>query len=293
MRYEAIRKMSEEEIPTRVACSVSGVSPSSYYSWRRRPVSERSLEDEGLKAKILHIHRESRGTYGEPRLRRSLLKMGVSCEKSRLGRLMKEAGVCGVGKRRFRVQTTDSKHGLPIAPRLFQTENPQTLPTRPNEVWGSDITYIPTQEGWVFLAVFLDLFTRKVVGYATADQMKTELVLNALNQALLGQKPEGRELIAHSDRGSQYASQVFRERLDLLGIQASMSRKGNCYDNAYVESFFHTLKTELIYQREYVTRKEAMSDIFEYIECWYNKHRLHSSIGYQSPIDYEQQSLAA
>lgn len=292
MRYQIIHELREKDIPVRLSCEVSLVSPSGYYAWKKRLSSKRKLKNEALKEKLLFFHQQSCGTYGEPRLRKRLKQEGISCGKSRIVRLMKEMGISGIGKRRFRVRTTDSNHALPIAPRLFQTENPETLPTGPDQVWASDITYIPTQEGWVYLAIFLDLFTRKIVGYAMADHMRSELVLNALNQALLKQKPE-KGLTAHSDRGSQYASEIVRERLTLLGIQASMSRKGNCYDNAYAESFFHTLKVERVHQRCYQTRKEAMSDIFEYIEGWYNKTRLHSSIGYQSPIDYEQQSLAA
>ena len=288
-----IHDMKKEAVCVRRACRISGVSSSGYYDWKNRPLSLRGQNNEELKTKIIDLHRLSRGTYGEPRLRAKLKSEGILCGKARVVRLMKEAGISGENKRCFKMKTTDSNHGLPIAPRLFQTENQETLPQRPNEIWASDITYIGTEEGWLFLAVFLDIFTRKVVGYAMADHMRSELVLTALNHALSGQCPQRGELTAHSDRGSQYASEVLRERLKLLGIQASMSRKGNCYDNAYAESFFHTLKTELIYRRKYQTRKEAMSEIFEYIEVWYNKERLHSSLGYRSPIDYEQQHLAA
>jgi len=292
MRYSLIDKMREESIPVRLSCEVSEVSSSGYYAWRKGSPSPGKVKDEELKAKIFQFHQESYGTYGEPRLRKRLQQAGLSCGKSRIVRLMREAGIGGIGKRRYRPQTTDSNHAMPIAPRLFQTENRETLPTRPNQVWASDITYVPTQKGWVYLAIFLDLFTRKIVGYAMADQMKTDLVLNALNQALLRQKPAP-GLIAHSDRGSQYASDAFRERLALLGIKASMSRKGNCYDNAYAETFFHTLKVERVHQRRYQTRKEAITDIFDYIETWYNPHRIHSSLDYHSPNHYEQKTLAA
>jgi transposase InsO family protein len=207
---------------------------------------------------------------------------------------MRKEGLFGCAKRRFRVKTTDSNHSLPIAPRLFQTEAEATLPTRPNQVWGSDITYVPTEEGWLYLTVQLDLFTRKVVGYALTDHLQTEAVLEALRVAVRTQGLDAdSRLISHSDRGCQYASQSYRETLEMLGITASMSRRGNCYDNAYVESFFHTLKVELVHRRKFRTRAEASAAIFEYIEVWYNRRRLHSSLGYLSPIDYEAMALAA
>lgn len=256
-------------------------------------MSLRSQQNGELGAKIYQIHQVSGGTYGEPRITKELRATGIKCSKNRTARLMKQAGLTGLNKSFFKMQTTDSNHNLPIAPRIFQTENPATLPSRPNQVWASDITYIATQEGWVYLAIYLDIFTRKIVGYAMADHMRSELVLNALNEALLKQNPIGNELVSHSDRGSQYASEAVRQRLALLGITASMSRKGNCYDNAYAESFFHTLKTELVYRNRFNTKQEAMAAIFKYIEVWYNKTRLHSSLGYKSPIDYEQTYLNA
>lgn len=284
---------SQEKVSVRLACRLGGVSPSGYYAWRTRGMSPRSRSDEELKVKVLKLHRDSRGTYGEPRIRAGLRQEGISCGKSRIVRLMKEAGIAGIGRLRFKVATTDSNHALPVAPRLFQTENPQTLPTGPHQIWASDITYIPTDEGWLFLAIFLDVFTRKIVGHAMEDHMRAELVLEALNRALSGSDLRGGPLTAHSDRGSQYACEAVSERLKLLGIRASMSRKGNCYDNAFAESFFHTLKNELVHRRRYKTRKEAMIEIFDYIEGWYNRRRLHSSLGYQTPNDYEQQSLLA
>jgi len=285
-----IERIKEKKASISRTCRLSGVSTSGYYAWQKRGMSPRKRRDEELKVKIVELHKASRGTYGEPRLRAGLKQEGISCGKNRIARLMKEAGVSGIGRQRFKIVTTDSRHGLPVAPRLFQTEKSETLPTRPNEIWASDITYIPTEEGWLFLAIFLDVLTRKVVGYAMADHMRSELVLEALNQALFQRHGEG-PLTAHSDRGSQYCSEAVSERLRLLGIRASMSRKGNCYDNAYAESFFHTLKNELVHRRHYRTRKEATVDIFEYIEGWYNNQRLHSSLGYKTPNDYEQQYL--
>lgn len=288
-----VKEMSQANIEVKLSCKTLGVSSSGYYAFNKRPISLRSQRNDEMKTKIIQIHQSSRGTYGEPRVRAQLRAEGSSCGKHRVARLMKQAGLSGLNKRRFKIKTTDSNHNLPIAPRILQTENADTLPIRPNQVWTSDITYIHTEEGWLFLAIFLDLFTRKIVGHAMADHMRSELVLNALNVALLTQKPDGHQLTSHSDRGSQYASEAFAKRLALLKITASMSRTGNCYDNAYAESFFHSLKVEMIYRYKFKTRKEAMTAIFEYIEVWYNKTRLHSSIGYLSPIDYENIHLAA
>jgi transposase InsO family protein len=205
---------------------------------------------------------------------------------------MRRAGLFGCARKRFRIRTTDSNHDLPIAPRVFQVEREKTLPTGPNQVWAGDITYIPTDEGWLFLTIQLDVFTRKVVGYALTDHLRAEAVQEALNQAVQGQDPD-EGLISHSDRGCQYASAGYRQMLEELGITASMSRRGNCYDNAYAESFFHTLKVELIHRQKFKTRAEATQAIFEYIEVWYNRRRLHSSLGYLSPADYEAKALAA
>jgi transposase InsO family protein len=207
---------------------------------------------------------------------------------------MREAGIEGVARKRYRVKTTESNHELPIADRVFQVEEPATFPTRPNEVWAGDITYVPTDEGWLYLTVQLDIFTRKVVGYAMTDHLRTEAVLEALQHAIMSQglDPE-RSLVSHSDRGCQYASEAYRTKLKELGITASMSRRGNCYDNAYAESFFHTLKVELVHRRRFRTRREAMAAIFEYIEVWYNRRRIHSALGYRAPMEYERAALQA
>lgn len=285
--------MQSERIQTKMSCATLQVSRSGYYAWRHRSMSQRRQSNEALLAEIRRIHQESKETYGAPRITAQLKTEGISCSKNRVARLMKQAGIIGVATKRHKVQTTDSRHDLPIAARVFQTEDKQTHPQAPNEVWASDVSYIDTQEGWLYLCIFLDLFTRKVVGWATADHMKTELILQALNEALLTQNPNGKKLISHSDRGVQYAAQALRDRLACLSITASMSRKGNCYDNAYAESFFHTLKVELIHRKQFKTRKEATTALFEYIETWYNKKRLHSSLGFQSPENYEKLFLAA
>jgi putative transposase len=286
-------EMSSKNLEVELACGALEVSRSGYYAWLGRPVAERKKENKMLKAEILAIHENSRGTYGVPRVCETLKARGKNLGKSRVARLMKDQGLSGVCKKRFKVKTTDSNHELPIAPRLIQTENKETLPTKPNEAWGSDITYIHTKEGWLFLAIFLDLFTRKVVGMAMDDNMHAELVLAALEAGLGREEIEKNGLTAHSDRGSQFASDLFRKKLKIKGIIASMSRKGNCYDNAFVESFFHTLKTELIYRTEFETREEAKKAIFEFIEVWYNRERMHSSLGYKSPVEFERLAMAS
>ncbi len=211
---------------------------------------------------------------------------------------MKKEGIFGCARKKTPfVVTTDSRHQLPVAPRLFQVEEPKTHPKRPNQVWVSDMTYILTREGWLFLTIQLDVFTRKVVGYAMADHMGSESVWDSLRTALI-QQPEAlgqdsTELLAHSDRGSQYASNFYREKLKRLGITSSMSRSGNCYDNAFAESFFHTLKVELVHRKDFQTRQEARLAIEQYIDLWYNPLRLHSGLGYQAPNHYERQALAA
>ncbi len=288
-----VEEMSCKNLEVELACRSLEVSKSGYYAWIGRPVAEREKENELLKIEILAIHEKSRGTYGVPRIFEALRAKGKKHGKNRVSRLMKVQGLSGVGKKRFKVKTTDSNHDLPIAPRLIQTENKETLPTKPNEAWGSDITYINTGEGWLFLAIFLDLFTRKVVGMAMDDNMRAELVLAALESGLGREEIKKNGLTTHSDRGSQFASEEYRKKLKLKGIIASMSRKGNCYDNAFVESFFHTLKTELIYRTEFKTREEAKKAIFEFIEVWYNRERLHSSLGYKSPEEFEKLAMAS
>lgn len=283
---------AEPNLDVKIICRTLKVSRAGYYAWRIRPESDRALESSELSARVREIFERSRGTYGAPRIQKKLAELGEHHGKERIRKLMVKGGLSAKPKKKF-VKTTDSKHDLPIAPRIIQTENQETMPVKPNEAWGSDITYIATKEGWLFLAIFLDLFTRKVVGMAMADHMRTELVLEALDSALGREAISANGLTAHSDRGVQFAAEVYRDRLHVEGITASMSRKGNCYDNAYVESFFHTLKTELVYRMEFATREEARKAIFEFIEVWYNRERLHSSLGYKSPAEFERRALAA
>lgn len=255
-------------------------------------MSNRKQQNDALMVQIKEIHENSRGTYGLPRIKKELQNRGESCGNERIGRLMNLAGVSGLQKRRYKVKTTDSNHTSPIAARVFKIEDVVTHPIKANQVWASDITYIPTEEGFLYLATYLDLYTRKVVGFAMSEDMRTELILTALDMALGRQLLITGELVNHSDRGSQYASESFRNKLAELGVTASMSRKGNCYDNAYAESFFATLKKELIYKTSFKTKEEAKQVIFEYIEVWYNRKRLHSSIGYMTPVQFEESLVA-
>ena len=276
----------------KLVCGTVEVSKSGYYAWLKRPESQRAVENAVFTERIRAIHAKSDRTYGSPRIAAQLRIDGQQCGENRVARLMRENEIASESVKKFKITTTDSNHDLPIAERIFETENIDAV-MAPNQVWGGDITYIATAEGWLFLAIFLDLFTRKVVGFSCDDNMRVELVLNALAMALGRQEVNDGELIAHSDRGSQYAADEFRKKLIVAGIIASMSRKGNCYDNAHVESFFHSLKTELVYRRNFKTRKEAMQAIFEWIETWYNRQRLHSSLGYMSPEAYEKLALAS
>ena len=294
MKFRMVEELALEQRDVAQACRVLGVSRSGYYEWLKRPLSVRKTEEKKLAEQIRKIWEDSRETYGLPRIHDQLKKADTKCGKNRLARIMKENKIQGVGKKRFKVMTTDSKHDLPIAERVFKTEKAKEQVTEPNQFWGGDVTYIPTNEGWLFLAVFLDLFTRKIVGHAMEASMPTEMIISALEMGLKRQglsKEDG--LVAHSDRGTQYAAEIYRERLRSCGITASMSRRGNCYDNAFVESFFRTLKVELIYRRKFATREEAKTAIFEFIEVWYNRQRTHSSLDYRTPVEYEALTIKA
>ena len=288
-----VEEMVCEKIEVIVTCEVLGVSRSGYYAWLTKPVGVRELENAALVVEIKKIHDDSRGTYGVPRIYEQLKIEGKNHGKSRVSRLMKLLDISGFFKNKFKIKTTDSTHGNPIADRILKTKDITTHPTRPNQVWVTDVTYVSTDEGFLFLGTYLDLYTRKIVGFSMADPMRTELLLNALTMALERQNLNTSELLSHSDQGSQYASEAYRARLAELGITASMSRKGNCYDNAFAETFFGTLKNELVYRTHFKTRQKAMIAIFEYIEVFYNRKRIHSSLGYLTPVEYEQAQLAA
>lgn len=261
------------------------VSASGYYDWQRRREcpGPRAVQDRELSREIEEIHRRSRQTYGAPRVEKELRKKGSRHGRQRVARLMKVNGLCGRQKGRYRVRTTDSNHDEPIAPnRLAQAPKA----TAPNQIWVADITYIQTKEGWLYLAAILDLYSRKIVGWAMSERIDTALVLNALDMALLHRRPPA-QLLLHSDRGVQYASADYRHALGQAGLIASMSRRGNCYDNATMESFWATLKLELVYRQNFATRACARREIFDYIETFYNRQRAHSALDYRSPIDFE------
>jgi len=232
--------------------------------------------------RISEIHKGSRSIYGAPRIHETLKARGIRCGLNRVARLMKEAGIRSKVKRKFKA-TTNSKHDHPIAPNLL---NQDFKTYSPDAIWVSDITYIWTDEGWLYLATTMDLFSRAIVGWAMDSRMKSDLVVSALDMALNARMP-ARGLIHHSDRGVQYAAKPFQELLTANGIVCSMSRKGNCYDNAVQESFYHTLKTELVHHEHYLTRDQARASIFDYIEVFYNRERIHSTLGYVSPLQFE------
>jgi len=277
--------MMKAQYSVRFLCRCFQVSASGYYGWHQRQSkpSARARANQELKTHILRIHQDSRQTYGSPRIQVCLRREGRSHGRNRIGRLMREAKICGRQRRRYRVRTTDSNHDQPIAPNRLAQQGP---PSRPNQVWVADITYVPTAEGWLFLAAVVDLHSRRVVGWSMGQRIDTALVLAAWNMAVCHRQPAG-QLLFHSDRGVQYASADFRQSLKQQGVLSSMSRKANCYDNAAMEAFWSTLKVELIYRRPLGSRQEAEREIFNYIETFYNRRRLHSSLGYQSPVDFE------
>lgn len=292
MKFRMVEELAIEQQDVGRCAKLLKVSRGGYYDWLVRPESKRALENIELAGQIKLHWEKSRGTYGVPRIMDQLKKAKTKGGRNRVARIMRENGIQGVGKKKFKVVTTDSNHDLPIADRIFETENAAEQVTEPNQFWGGDITYIATGEGWLFLAIFLDLFTRKVVGHAMKENMDTQLVLDALEMSLQRQgMTSDDDLIAHTDQGSQFAAKEYRDRLAANNIGASMSRRGNCYDNAFVESFFRTLKVEMIYRTKFKTREEAKRAIFEFIEVWYNRQRTHSSLDYMSPVDYETKSL--
>ena len=269
-------------------CSTLRVSRSGYYAWRQRPPSERSKANQNLRSRIRAIHEGSGKTYGARRIADELRDGGLRCSTKRVARLMRVEGLRAQWKKRFRV-TTGSKHRMPTSPNVldqsFDAERPDTR-------WVGDITYIPTFEGWLYLAVLIDLHSRRVVGWATSATLAKQLAIDAL-QAALGQRDAPRGLVHHTDRGSQYASNEYQRMLERHGFEGSMSRKGNCYDNAVAESFFATLKKELVHRERFRTRANARARLFEYIEMFYNPKRRHSTLGGRSPAEFERLTLDA
>jgi len=269
-------------------CRVLGVSRSGYYGWRKQPQGKRRNDNDKLLLSIKELYRKNRGNYGSPRITDDLRDQGFCCGKNRVARIMKANGIVAKTKKKFKA-TTNSKHNLPVAENLLKQDF--TSP-KPNAIWVSDVTYIWTNEGWLYLSVILDLFSRQVVGWAMSDRLTADFVIRSLYQAIGRRRPPP-GCIFHSDRGVQYACTDFREVLKHYGFRQSMSKKGDCYDNAVAESFFHTLKTEHVYQHSYSTRAEAQHSIFEYIEIVYNRQRKHSALGYRSPVSFELDALAA
>lgn len=265
-------------------CKALHVSRQGYYRWKARASQRevRARSQDELRTKIRMAHAESRRTYGRIRIKRELDAQGVIVSQKRIGILMREEGLHAKARRKFKV-TTDSKHNRPVAPNLLARDfNAQS----PNQKWAGDITYIWTQEGWLYLAVVLDLFSRKVVGWSLGSTMTSELVCSALSMAVSA-RGSSADTLCHCDRGSQYASAIFQELLTSHGFRSSMSRKGNCWDNAVVESFFHSMKVEAIFGDTFKTRDQARVAVFDWIECFYNVKRRHSSLGYVSPAEFE------
>jgi putative transposase len=287
MRYRFISD-HREIFRVGLMCNVLDVSRSSYYAWLKRPESARKKENKNLAIRIKAIHGQRRKTYGSPRVHKELNENGVKCSQNRVARIMKQEGIRAIVPRKYKA-TTDSKHSFPVAPNLLKQDFDIK---EPNKVWLADITYIPTLEGWLYLAAVMDLGCRRIKGWSMSDRLTKELALKALKMAICNNRAIT-GIIHHSDRGSQYASTEYQKLLADNGMIPSMSRKGNCWDNAPMESFFHTLKTEWVYGFKYNTRQEAKVSLFRYIEIFYNRQRRHSALQYMNPCQYELYKMAA
>lgn len=284
MRYQCIAR-HRNTYPVRMMCDLLKVARSGFYAWLSRPESKRVLLDRQLTEVISRLHSASRGVYGAPKIRAELESEGYNHGKNKVARLMRQAGLRGCPKRRFKITTmADPSHST--APNRL---NQDFTSSTPSHKWASDITFIATQEGWLYLAVVMDLYSRRIIGWSMSRWISRHLALDALGMALANRKGKG-ELVHHSDRGSQYTSEDYRRELDRNGIECSMSRRGNCYDNAVVESFFGIMKRERVHFSRYLTRDEARADIFDYIECFYNRKRRHGYLGYVSPVEFENRS---
>jgi transposase InsO family protein len=270
--------------PVRLLCETLEVSPAGYYAWRECPRSAGRQRHDALLVEIRAIHAQFKGRYGSPRIHAELVARGHDCCVNTVAKLMREGDIAAKTARKFRCTTTDSAHNLPVAENLLDR---QFNPSEANEAWAADITYIPTREGWLYLAAVEDLYSRRVVGWSMADRLGSRLVVDALAMAVQRRLPD-EGLLAHSDRGSQYASEHYQRLLARHGITCSMSRRADCWDNAPMESFFASLKKELVHGADFATRAKARAAIVEYIEVFYNNQRRHSSLGYVSPAEYEQ-----
>ena len=274
------------QYPVRELCLALEVTRSGYYAWRRGQETAREAANRLLTEEIRRVHRQKKGRYGSPRITEQLRRDGHRCNHKRVERLMRKHGLKGCSSRRRRVCTTDSEHDHPVAPNLLLN---RPAPSRPNEVWVADITYVLTAEGWLFLAAVMDLYSRQILGWSVWENLQAGGPIQALKRALVRREhPQG--TIHHSDRGVQYACQAYRQELRAAGLVASMSRKGNCYDNAAMEAFWSTLKREAMAECRTWSKDRVRRELFEYIESDYNRSRLHSSLGYQSPVDFENQN---
>jgi transposase InsO family protein len=282
VKYAFIQE-HREEWPVEVQCEVLGVSRSGFYDWRGRGPSPRAVRRQELAGKIREIHGEHKGRYGSPRIYEALVQGGEGVSLNTVASVMRAQGLRGKRRRGFVPTTTDSRHDSPIAENLLDRN---FAAGAPDTRWACDITYVPTGQGWLYVAAVMDLCSRRIVGWKMAEHMRAELCVGALEMALAHRRP-GEGLVCHSDRGVQYASEEYREALEGGGLVASMSRSGDCYDNAAMESFWATLKTELVNDENYETREQAMGSIFEYIEVYYNRKRTHSALGYKSPVAFE------
>jgi putative transposase len=282
VKFDFIQK-NLSEFPVAAACDTLAVSRSGYYAWLNRPASTQAQRREELAVKIRAVHEENRKVYGSPRILKALKARGESVCENTVAKVMKEQEIQAKTKKKFVPRTTDSNHGRPVAENILDRDFAAELPDRK---WAVDITYIPTDEGWLYLAGVIDLCTRRIVGWSMADHMRVELASDALQMAIARRSPAA-GLLHHSDRGVQYACDDYQHLLQSHEMQVSMSGKGDCWDNAPMESFWSTLKTELVHHEQYATREQARQSIFEYIEVFYNRKRLHSSLGYQSPESFE------
>ena len=286
MRYRFVRE-HQQQFPIGALCRVMQVASSGYYAWRSRPESPRRRANRALTAQIRAAYSRSRKRYGRRRIHAQLQREGIGCSPNRVGRLMGQEGLQGIGRRKFRA-TTDSRHSFPVAPNLLARD---FTATAPDQIWVSDITYLRTEQGWDYLATVMDLCSRRIVGWAMQSTLERSLTLRALQMAVAQRRP-GPGLIHHSDRGSQYACGDYQKALQQRGMLPSMSRKGDCWDNAPGESLFGTLKCELVHHWGQPPRERARREVFDFIEVFYNRQRLHSSLGYLSPADFERQSVA-
>ncbi len=284
MRYRFI-ELHKKVWPVNLMCRVLLVARSGYYSWLKRPSGVRTSSNRTLDVQIRQVFAEHKQRYGAPRITDELNDRGIACSRNRVARRMKTMGLRGIQAKKFKV-TTDSNHNKPVAPDLLEQD---FTAVQPNQKWVSDITYVWTDEGWLYLAVVMDLYSRAIVGWAMDKRMTQQLVIDALTMALFRRRfPKG--AIIHSDRGSQYCAAAYQRLIKEKGLRCSMGRRANCYDNAAMESFFHTLKVEQVHRQRYRTRAAAKTAVFEYIEVYYNRKRKHSAIGHQIPMMFEQKS---